>query len=294
MKILSLNQISCRQTDIVFGSSTLRAAGWFICACGMLAAAGYLFVYGRIGFFELPRLWTALPGLFFLLIVLLTAHTLRAARRPTNWVMRVQENVVMIKFRSYENWKMSDDDPQVIALRQDEIKFVRKAVKRQVGQSMDGKGVQATTRVDLEIGLKDSDTSELERSLTEEAARPGYGSARHRTKWLDNPVGVVGKNVIRIAWRGGTATVRPGIKAALNALGRIANVDEMRKSVEDLTATALKRLGTEEQKKKLGELAVRDRIQAAETAKQLYGCSLSEAMKIVEDSIAGTQTESEQ
>jgi len=155
---------------------------------------------------------------------------------------------------------------------------------------MDGKGVQATTQAALEIGLKDADTSELERSLADEAVRPGYGSERHRTKWLDNPVEVVEKNVIRIAWRGGTATVRPGIKAALGALGRITNVDEMRKSVEDLTASALKKLGPEEQKKKLRELATRDRIQATQTAKQLYGCSLSEAMKIVEDSIAGTET----
>jgi hypothetical protein len=292
MKILSLNQVSCRQTDIVFGSSIVRAAWWFVCVCGMLILAVYLFVYGHIGVFELPRLLTAGLGLFSLLIVLLTAHTLRAARRPSNWVLRVQGDDLLIKFRSYENWKMSDDDPQVVALRQDEIKFARNSVTRQVGQSMDGKGVQATKQVALEIGLKDSDTSELERSLADEAARPGYGSERHRTKWSDNPVEVVEKNVIRIAWKGGAATVRPGIKAALDALGRIVNVDEMRKSVEDLTATALKNLAPEEQKKKLRELAMRDRIQAGKTAQQLYGCSLSEAMKIVQDSIAGTETES--
>src|ERR1700678_849741 len=105
MKILSLNQVSCRQTDIVFGSSIVRAAWWFVCVCGMLILAVYLFVYGHIGVFELPRLLTAGLGLFSLLIVLLTAHTLRAARRPSNWVLRVQGDDLLIKFRSYENWK---------------------------------------------------------------------------------------------------------------------------------------------------------------------------------------------
>ncbi len=36
---------------------------------------------------------------------------------------------------------------------------------------------------------------------------------------------------------------------------------------------------------------MRDRIQAAETARRLYGCSLCEAMKIVEASLAGAETE---
>ena len=156
---------------------------------------------------------------------------------------------------------------------------------------MDNKGVQVTTRADLEIGLKDSDTSDLEKALADEVARPGYGNERHRTKWLDNPVDVAESGVIRITWKGGAATVRPGIKAALEALGRITTVEEKQKSVDDFTVSALKKLAKEEQLKKLRGLAVRDRLQAAETARQLYGCSLSEAMQIVENSIADGKTQ---
>lgn len=288
MKILNLHQVSCRPNDVVFGASATRMAMWAIFAVGLLAATGYLFVVGRIGHIQIPRLWSGGLSLFSLLMLWLTCSTWRAALRPSNWVLRIQEDGVLIKYRNFENWRMSDDDPQVIALKASEIKFVRKAVRRQISTSMDGKGVAAATRVDLEIGLKNSDTTELEKALNDEAARPGYGSTRHQAKWLDNLVDIADQSVIRIAWKAGTGTIRPSINRAIAALTQIASVEETQKTVQDFTAGGLKQLAAHEQKQKIKELAGRDRIQAIATARMLYDCSQAEAMQIVDDSIASS------
>lgn len=289
MKIMSLNQTSCRPTDAVFGASSIGTGIATLCMSAILMVAAYVTVYGRIGRFDLPRPLAIFAGLFFLLFVWLSGRTWQAARRPTSWVMRVRGNEVLIKYRSFENWPLSDDDPQVISLQRGEIEFARESAKTWVTNALDG-GSTASKRVDLEIGLKDADTSVLERALAEEIARPGWGNERGRTKWLDNPVQVVEKGVIRIAWRGGAA-VRPGIKAALQELGQIVQVRDKRKDFDDFTATALRKLGKEEQTKRLAELAAQDRITAVNTAKQLYGCSLAQAKQIVEDALAGRETQ---
>ncbi len=184
---------------------------------------------------------------------------------------------------------MSEDDTQVIALQANEIEFVREAAQTQVTRGTDG--TEFNRQVFLEIGLKDADTTALEKALAEEASRPGWGTDRHRTKFLDNPVQLVDQSVLRIAWKGNTATMRPKIKAALQALGQIAEVQDRRKSVEDFTVTGLKKLETDEQNKKLAELARMDKIKAVNTVKQLHGCSLTEASHIVDDLIAGVETQ---
>ena len=229
--------------------------------------------------------WAGGAGLLFLLFTGLVARDLSATLRPTNWLLRVRGYEVLIKYRSYQNWRLGDADPQVLVLDRGEIEFVRQAAQTQVTQVFRGEqsgGRQLDKQVYLEIGLKAPDTSDLEKALADEQARPGWGNARSRTKYLDNPVQVVEKGVIRIPWSSGTAGVRPGIASALDTLARIVEVGEARKGVEDFTVAALKKLGKEEQKQRLRELAGQNKIKAVETAKLLYSCSLSEAMQIVE------------
>jgi hypothetical protein len=284
VKIQSLNQTSCRPNDAVFGASVVGAAVATISMGGMTMVTAYLAVHGRIGSFELPRVLSTGAGLFFLLFAWLASRSWRAARRPTNWVMRVRGNEVLVKFRSYQNWPLSDDDPQVISLRRDEIEFVREAASTLITRNADG-AAESGKQVALEIGLKNADLSALTSALAAEAARPGWGNQRGRTKWLDNPVRTTGDNVIRINWSGTSAAVRPGIQAALRELGHIAKVNDQRKDVQDFTVSALRKLGEQEQKSRLAELAVLDRIKAAGTARELYGCSLGEATQRVEDAV---------
>jgi hypothetical protein len=283
VKILSLNQVSLRQTDAVFGASALRAALWAVVAFAVLALACYALVVGHVGYVSIPRWWVVGVGLFCLFIAGLTTHTWRAARRPSNWVLRIQGNDVLIKFRSFEHWRMSDDDPQVIVLHSDEIKSVRKSVRRQIATSMDNKGVQAIKFVELEIALVNRDLSEVEKALAAEAA--------HKTGLIDDPVSVADGGAIRISWRNGSSSVRPGIGTAIAALGRIATVAEAQKTTQDVTASALKNLPDDEQTRNLRELARHNPFEAAATARRLYGYSRSQAMEFVEKLAATADTE---
>jgi hypothetical protein len=183
---------------------------------------------------------------------------------------------------------MSDDDPQVIVLHRDEIAFVRKATHSQLTHDPEH-GTQKTTFIDLEIGLNNPDTSALEKALAEEAARPGWGG-RSQTKFLDFPVQVLDKGIVKITWRGTGCSMRPGIESALGTLASLTTVQNETRADDDLTVSALRELPEDQQKTKLKQLALRDRTSAIETARRLYKTSLGEAKTMVEGLIADRQT----
>lgn len=282
MKLLSLKQTSCRQTDTVFGASAIGSAIVTILSLGCICVGVYLLIYGRIGSFGAPRVFIAFEMLFALLFFWLASGSWRAATHPSNWLLRIQGNDLLIKFRSYQNWRLSEDDPQVILLHKDEIAFVRKASQKQLTQSMSAEnsgGVEVQNQTELEIGLKSADTAGLATALAEERARPGWGEPRNQTKMLDYPVELAGDTLIRIRW----TSVHPGIKRALAELGKLTTVAESQKTIEDFTPTALKNLPEAEQRARLAELAGRNRIEAIETAKRLYRFSTADAMRLIDE-----------
>jgi hypothetical protein len=269
---------------MVFRNSAVPTTIMTLVMSGLVVVAGYLVIHGRIASFRLPRPLAVGEVLFFLLLVLIFGSRLRATRRPTNWLMRIRGNDVLVKFRSYQNWRLPEDETQVIELQRNEIAFVRQLKQKQVTQEMHGR-TEVDRRVVLEIGLKDTDTTVLEKALAAEVARPGWGNEHYRTKVSDYPVRAE-KGVIRIAWRNESTLVRPGIKRVLRELGRIAEVINQQTGIDDYTPAALKKLPEEEQRKKLMDLAQRDPVAAVETARKLYGYSLAEANQVVEGLIA--------
>src|SRR4051794_25699017 len=91
----------------------------------IVGTAAYVGAFGRIGRFDPPRLMCIFIGLFLLLFAWLVTQSFKSSLRPTNWLMRIRGNDLLIKFRSYENWRLSDDDVQVIELNHDEIESAR-------------------------------------------------------------------------------------------------------------------------------------------------------------------------
>jgi hypothetical protein len=288
MKLLNLKQTAIRETDIVFCNSSLASGIAAVCCWACVGATIYLMIVGHIRNFDPPRLVSLFIGLFIWLFAWMTTNSWKASRRPTNWIVRIRGNEVLIKFRSFENWKMSDDDIQVVELNQSEIAFARE-LKRVVASEGLSSNSRVERRIDLEIGLKDPDTSALQQAIRDDIARPGWGNDRHRAKNLDYPVSVPEPGVIRIAWSNTTTRIRPRIKRALQEFSRLAPVLEMQTGSEDFSPTALRKLGEDELAKKLSELASRDQMSAIETIKQLYGCSLAEARQQVDDMLGKTK-----
>jgi hypothetical protein len=194
---------------------------------------------------------------------------------------------VLIKFRSFQNWRMSEDDPQLILLHRDEIASVCQTANKQITRpATNTAGIAVNNRINLQIGLKDRNTNELAKALADERARPGWGGPHMTTKMQDYPIELIRDDVIRIAWRTPSTSIHPGIKRALTALGKIAPLAESQKGSDDFTPSALKTLPEPEQHKRLAELAGRDPLDATEAAKVLYNCSLTDARQLVEQLMA--------
>jgi hypothetical protein len=113
---------------------------------GLVGAGIYLWFQRHIGHFYLPRFIIAFEIPVVLLFLWLAAGSWRAARRPTDWLLRIQGNDVLIKFRSFQNWRMSEDDPQVIVLHRDEIAFVHESLKKLPGPEQHKRLAQLASR----------------------------------------------------------------------------------------------------------------------------------------------------
>src|SRR5689334_5174847 len=105
MKLLTLKQTSGRQADVVFRSAGLGSGIGAVIIWSVLAVDLYLLIEGPNAAIGIPRALAAVIGLFLLFVAWLMTQRWRASRRPSNWLMRVRGNDVLIKFRSYENWR---------------------------------------------------------------------------------------------------------------------------------------------------------------------------------------------
>ena len=269
MKLLALSQTSDNPADIVFRNKRLSPAMATIIFALLLAGDiyGVAQVQGA-GLRVLLIFW----GLFLLLFVWLAQRAWRAALHPTNWLMRICGTTVQVKFRSFQNWRLSGDDLQIIQLDCQEIAFVRRVVDRQISRDSE-KRTQARTQIVLQMGLQNVDTTVIQAALQEERSR----RVKQGTTDLDYPV-ELDNDLLGIRWN----SITPGLKQALAELGKLAPVKAEAKTINDFTPTALKTLGEAEQRKRIKELAARDPLAAIRTARELYGCSLAEAKQIVE------------
>lgn len=282
MRLLTLKQTAIRATDTVFKNSGLGSLIVAVITWSIALAAFYLAVAGRIGRFNPPRFVSMFVGLFMLLFAWLSTNQFRAARRATNWLLRIRGNEVLVKFRSFSNWKLGEADVQVIELQRGEIASVRKHVQRIVTAS-GGNSVQAENNVQLDLALKGVDMPAIQKALDAEIAHPGWGGNYSRTKIREYPVQIVDGNVLRIAWKNRSSVICPGIDRALAELSRIAPLTEETKSAADFTASGLKNLSEAEQREQLINLALRDPIAAHTAVRRLHNCSLSEARQKIEE-----------
>lgn len=282
MRLLALNQTFAERDDVVFRHKPLGPAIWTIALTALLAWDIYGVVHPPMqGIPRHPdnglRFFLIVLGLFLLLAVYLSQHAWRAALHPTNWLMRIRGDRVLIKFRNFENWQLSEADRQIIELDRQEIAYVRRGtIEQQVGLS-GGKGNTQTLKT-LEMSLQNVDLATIDAALQEECSK----RVPQGTTTLFFPVELE-NDLLRIKWDGG---ITPGLKRALAELGKLVPVKEEARTVKNFTPAALKKLSDEEQRKRIKELAVRDPMAAIRVARELYGCTLAEAKQIVEGSSA--------
>ena len=255
---------------------------------GLLGAAGFLVYLKLTG-----GLSDELNGLFFWLATpsalvagLVTLTFLRASLRKSNWLLRVRQDELILKFRSDSNARLPEPHPVVVSLPLAGVRWARHTrewvIKHSLSQS-DGATRSRAHFLDLKLRISSEELEDLRRAInTEISYKPGPGPAlfHHYPVRLDD-------DLLRVQWWAG---VRPRVGGALSRLRHSVSVERDL----DLTIDFTKPVSGADAEDKILELARRgEKLAAVGHARRTFGFSLAEAKDFVEDLIGpGREAES--
>ena len=242
--------------------------------------------FGLTVFAHLKAVWPAYFISAFIVVCLLIFQKVVTARfRPTNWLVRMTDNGLFIKFRSYLNFRFPDQDLTVIFVPYSDIRSAKQVKERQQLPSQNGRAWGAPTVrtrrfIDLELaGNSEPLAAALAHETKRVFAKLADGGANASARYQHLPVKLAG-SVLRIEW-----DVVPSARSLLDALTRHTLVQPPTESSKNFAD--LEGLGRKEQEARLLELAESgDIIGAVALARQLYSYDLTTAKQFV-DSLIG-------
>ena len=164
MKFYKLGEIPVQSDDQVFKTSPLGRSIPFIVFLGIgigclvfeKIKGANLFVYGFTVFFSGLFAWFAFGQL-------------RASLQPANWLLRCSASELIIKYRTYLNWRFPAEDVQAVGFDYAEIAWARIAKERRTSPGLGGSsGNQKQLFTCLDFCVANTDTSALETHLQAE------------------------------------------------------------------------------------------------------------------------------
>jgi hypothetical protein len=202
--------------------------------------------------------------------------------RGSNWLVRVAERGIYIKFRSYLNHHLPESDPTVAYIPFRDIRLARLVRELQDVQDSDGRGTLRRRRMLVEMDLDDA-APELEAALATERRTEAPGIQR----WYGSSAARYRHHPIRMA-HGGTLSIEWGaVPTARHFLAMLAVHAPVDASEIVRDYTALGATEPEEGESRLLELAESGQVHdAIRLARSLYGYDLTQATLFVE-SLAG-------
>ena len=273
MQLLRLNDVPVSQRDVVFAYSRVSATSGALLL--FLVSAG-LIVFARI-----KGAWPAyVVAAFMILCVLIYQKVIIARFHPANWLVRMTDNGLYVKFRSYLNDHFDAQDFVVLFLLFSELRSARMVKERQEVPDQNPRSRTTTTTkriLELELAGK---TVELGVALGAERERV-FGkmprtNGRMSTRYQHFPVRLASPTLLRIEWG-----VVPKLQTLLDALTRHTLVSASAEEKKDYTQ--LENLDRKEQEARLLELAESgDMIGAIAMARKLYSYDLTTAKQFVE------------
>jgi hypothetical protein len=283
MKFYRLGEIPTQGDDLVFKASTTGAFIWPIVYSGIGIALLLLGISGaKIYGLNLPS------GLFFYggaatfgVLGWAAWGQFRARMRPTNWLLRCNSNDVIIKYRSFENWRFPAEDVQAVRFDYSEVAWIRTVREQRTAPGMgQNQNQQIQYFTYLDFCLANADTSALEAHLqAEQKAEPLGG---FKTIYWDYPVEVLPGGIVRLRWSmDGGYKICPSLNKAIEYLSRYVKTAVKDSTKVDLTHRS--NLGPEEGDANILKLAKGgDKMGAVKLTRQIYGSTLSEAVAFVE------------
>jgi hypothetical protein len=206
---------------------------------------------------------------------------LRASLRPTAWLARCNSKGIIIKFRSYLNWKLPAEGLQAVEIDWNEIAWARLVKERRATPGMSSRGgnsteIKWTTYIDL--ALVNPDLSTLETHLQSERNLRPEGKAVS----LDYPVQTQTGGIVEISWSDGIA---PSAHKAIAIIGQRVKLADPEHRVVDLTHQL--NASPDEDRNRILQLAKSgDQMAAVQLAQQCFGYNLSQANDYVEKLLA--------
>jgi len=273
MQLLRIADVPITDRDRVYRYSRARALS-VLMVLSLLAMASLAFGW-------LNNTWLAyyIPAVTFLFL-LIFQKLITARFRPSNWLVRMTDHGLYIKFRSYLNHQFPEQDLTVVFLPYSEIRGARSVTERQEIPNRDeGRNSTMTkTRRVLELDI-DADSTKLAEALGNERtrvfSRPNQGGGAN-SRYHHLPVRLASPNLLTIEWG-----VVPSLKTILDALARHTLVESGEQITRDFVH--LDGLTREQQESRLLELAeTGDMFGAVNMARQLYSYDLATAKAFIE------------
>ena len=273
MQLMRLADVPLDERDRKFYYSRFRA----VLGTTILIAVAF----GALVFGWLKDVWLAYYVAAVVAICLLIFQRLVTARfRSTNWLVRMTDDGLYIKFRSYLNHHFPDQDPTVLFLPHSEIRSARSVTERQETLDRDDQTNSTITKTRRLLVLElAGDSTKVAEALDNERMRVfskssqggGANSCYHHL-----PLRLASPNFLTIEWG-----VVPSLQSILEALTRHTLVQRGEETTRDFVN--LDGLSREQQEARLLELAESgDMIGAVAIARKLYSYDLTTAKTFVE------------
>jgi hypothetical protein len=273
MQLMRLADVPSDPRQRVFYYSRFRA---IIGVAVVTAVAGGVFLWGWLN-----NVWPAYYVAAVLIIFLLIFQKLITARfRPSNWLLRMTDHGLFIKFRSYLNSHFDDRDLTVVFIPYSEIRSARLVTERQNVPQLGDRDATTRARPIVELELV-ADSVPLAKILAGERERvfgkSVVGVGRISTRYQHVPVRLAAPARLQIEWG-----VVPKAQILLDALTRHTLVQPPEFARKDFAD--LETLSKEEQEARLLELAASgDMIGAVALARKLYSYDLTRAKQFIEE-----------
>jgi hypothetical protein len=280
MQLLKLKDVQLTTQEFIFKESALVQflAGLLGIGIGIGIFLGYR--YGKLPFYVF-----VLSGVLPVLFSIMCFRHCAKAMAPTNWVLAIGPDRILIKFRSYLNTHLPANEPQVVSLSFSEIEAAQ--ITKEKIRYYRSQGNSRTTEYQrhLDLHIKTESVQPLRERLKYERSVKAYkdsGVYKSGTKARHYPVSVPEDKIIRIHWRSPGTFVTPGVKKAADLLARNhVTIEPLQREDRDFTTKAVE--GGAKADDRILELAERGKVLAAtRLAKRVYNYDTTEARKFVD------------
>lgn len=166
---------------------------------------------------HLPKVLWAGVAVLFLLIPFVIRTNFLPSLKPTNWVLKIQGDQLLIMLRNFRNPHSVDDEPIVFQIATTDIQSVGEQTRRVSMPSNEG-GRTVWKERRLEFRLHRSVPEQFRKALDAERRRrpPAVGMVRQKY-YHPSPVSC-DEQTIRILWNGRSEVVTPSLSKALAVL----------------------------------------------------------------------------